>query len=370
MAEQKLTVGFARRGYSASGGAEAYLQRLARGVVAAGHEVELFTTAEWPAEQWPCGALHRLGGTRPEDFARALQAQRRASPGTVLMSLERVRACDIYRAGDGVHAAWVERRDSFSGPWRRLARNFQGKDRALRRLERALFAERGAGEVIVNSEMVRREIIEHYGYPAGRIHLVRNGLPVDDFAPDENLRAAARRELAIGENALSVLFVGSGWQRKGLRFAIEATAGTGAQLLVAGRGEMKTLRAPHVRFLGVTGNVRRLYAAADIFILPTLYDPFSNACLEAMASGLPVITTCANGFSEILEPDITGTIVERADDIGALRKALHFWSDAIRRATARPEILRRAAEFDLTRNVRATLALLLQVAAKAASTSG
>src|SRR5437763_16213746 len=103
-------------------------------------------------------------------------------------------------------------------------------------------------------------------------------------------------------------------------------------------------------------------AAADIFILPTIYDPFSNASLEAMAAGLPVITTRANGCSEIVEPKVHGTIVERPDDIDGLSQALHFWSDQSRRLTARPALLERATQFDLSRNVAHTLDVLLRSA--------
>jgi UDP-glucose:(heptosyl)LPS alpha-1,3-glucosyltransferase len=99
-----------------------------------------------------------------------------------------------------------------------------------------------------------------------------------------------------------------------------------------------------------------------MFILPTIYDPFSNASLEAMAAGLPVITTKANGCSEIIDPKVHGTIVERPDDIEGLSRALDFWSDQSRRMTARPALLERATQFDLSRNVDHTLHVLLRSA--------
>jgi UDP-glucose:(heptosyl)LPS alpha-1,3-glucosyltransferase len=106
---------------------------------------------------------------------------------------------------------------------------------------------------------------------------------------------------------------------------------------------------------------------ADIFILPTIYDPFSNACLEALACGLPVITTRANGFSEIMEDRIHGSIVDLGDDVADLGNALEAWSDVTCRAAARSSILKRAAQFDISKNVEQTLAILVQVAAKSAS---
>ena len=107
-----------------------------------------------------------------------------------------------------------------------------------------------------------------------------------------------------------------------------------------------------------------------MFILPTAYDPFSNASLEALASGLPVITTRANGFSEVMEDKIHGSIIEQPHDVAALRQAIELWSDSTRRSAARSAILKRASQFDIATNVEKTIAVLLQAAADAAARSG
>jgi UDP-glucose:(heptosyl)LPS alpha-1,3-glucosyltransferase len=106
----------------------------------------------------------------------------------------------------------------------------------------------------------------------------------------------------------------------------------------------------------------RVYAAADIFILPTIYDPFSNASLEALACGLPVITTRSNGFSEIIENGVHGSIVEHAGDLLALRDAIRLWSDPSRRVPARSINSQLAAQFDISQNINETLAILCGVA--------
>ena len=105
----------------------------------------------------------------------------------------------------------------------------------------------------------------------------------------------------------------------------------------------------------------RVYAAADIFILPTIYDPFSNACLEALACGLPVITTRSNGFSEIIENGVHGSIVDYAGDLAGLRDAIRFWSDPSRRAAARSANSQLSTQFDILRNIEGTLQILLGV---------
>jgi len=92
--------------------------------------------------------------------------------------------------------------------------------------------------------------------------------------------------------------------------------------------------------------------------------------LEAMAAGLPVITTRANGCSEIIEPKVHGSVVDCPNDVNGLRDALHFWSDESRRLTARPALLERATQFDLSCSVAHTLEVLLHSRESAESTSG
>src|SRR6266513_4603620 len=134
------------------------------------------------------------------------------------------------------------------------------------------------------------------------------------------------------------------------------------RLLVAGRGNKRSYKSKRVQFLGEVSDLVRLYAAADIFILPTIYDPFSNACLEALACGLPVITTRANGFSEIIEDSIHGSIVDHAGNLVGLRDAIRLWSDPSRRAAAMSTNSQLAAQFDISQNINETLAILSSAA--------
>jgi UDP-glucose:(heptosyl)LPS alpha-1,3-glucosyltransferase len=370
---KRLSIGFVRRGYSESGGAEAYLKRLARGVVETGYHAQLITTNEWPQNEWPFGAVHRLQSGSPIGFANGLEQIRPQLRLDVLMGLERVWNCDVYRAGDGVHRAWLARKRKFELPLERFVRDFNRKHRHILQLEGALFANRGAGRVIVNSHMVKNEIVDLYGYPTDKIDIVRNGVPVRHFRFDSGLREAARDELKIKPDQIALLFAGSGWERKGLRFAIAAMALCRSRkmlLLVAGRGNQRYYKSKRVKFVGEVADLARVYAAADIFILPTIYDPFSNACLEALACGLPVITTRDNGFNEIIEHGLHGSIVDSASDLTGLCEAIQFWSDAERRAATRSTNHQRAARFDISANVARTLEILVQAAANAASTSG
>ena len=370
---KRLRIALVRRGYSPSGGAERYLKRLARGVTEAGHDVQLIATNEWPEDQWRFGSVTRLRAESVLGFADELEEIRPQLHYDALFSLERVWSCDVYRAGDGVHRAWLARRRNFELPLKQFVRALNRKHRDLLQLEESLLADRKAARVIVASKMVKDEIVDLYAYPPGNIDIVRNGVPVDRFRFDPELREKARDDLKLKPDQIALLFAGSGWERKGLLFAIQAMAlckNKKLRLLVAGRGNetlyktarLRFWREEPVRFLGEVAEVARLYAAADIFILPTIYDPFSNACLEALACGLPVITTRSNGFSEIVEDSVHGSIVDNAGNLVGLRDAIRFWSDPSRRAAAHSENIERASQLDISRNVEQTLKVLMAFA--------
>ena len=366
---RKLTIAFARRGYSPSGGAENYLKRLAQGIVDLGHDVQLMATDDWPPNEWPFGSITHLRATSAIGFADELEKLRPQLGCDVLTSLERVWRCDVYRAGDGVHKAWLNRRRKFEMPLQRFVRGMNRKHQEISELEESLFAKSGAGRVIANSEMVKKEIVDLFGYPADKIEIVRNGVPLEKFRFDPALREKSRTDLKLKPDEIALLFAGSGWERKGLRFAIEAMElchDRKLRFIIAGRGDARGYKPKRfftkepVRFLGEVADLCPIYAAADIFILPSIYDPFSNACLEALASGLPVITTRDNGFSEIIENDVHGSIVDLPNNVAALRDAIRFWSDESRRLTARSPIIERASQFDISKNVEQTLAILLR----------
>src|SRR4030095_7466551 len=141
------------------------------------------------------------------------------------------------------------------------------KHRDAVELERALFSG-GARRVIANSQMVKREAEEYYGYPADRIDLVPNGIPLVDFHPDLEARSRRRKIMQLRDDEIAVLFVGSGWERKGLRYATEAVGSLGEKfrLFVAGRGRGRKVGGRAVQYLGAVRDLPSLYAAADIFL--------------------------------------------------------------------------------------------------------
>jgi UDP-glucose:(heptosyl)LPS alpha-1,3-glucosyltransferase len=352
-------ISLVRRGFSPTGGAEAYLKRLGRSLNSAGRNPTLYSTKEWPRAEWTYGKIVHLKGRTPIEFADSLRAAR--EPDEILFSLERVWECDCYRAGDGVHRLWLDRRVAHESFWSSKFRFLNRKHPQILKLENSLFRSGGARIVIANSNLVKNEIIREFQFPPNRITVIHNGLPDIHFKAKPVARSASRSDWGMYGNELAVLFVGSGWGRKGLQYAIQAVNKINqrdVRLIVAGTDKKKLDSSGRIRFLGPVREMASVYAGADLFILPTVYDPFSNACLEALSFGLPVITTPLNGFAEIMVPGVHGDIVRDPANIDGLVAAILEWKDLAKRATARPACIELAQAHSMEGNVKATLRLL------------
>jgi UDP-glucose:(heptosyl)LPS alpha-1,3-glucosyltransferase len=348
---------------------EAYLKGLAEGLLREGHRVVLLGTGTWPVEEWPGGEILQCKGGTLTEYSDEVVRQK-ASSGVIfdlILSVEKVPGCDLYRTDEGLHAAWLAQRCGYISPWARLFQRISPKHREKLRLEKQLFTPTATRRVISLSEKINREIGEYYGYPADQISMIRNGVPSRGVTtPDQ--RKAARKELGIRQDEKIVLFVGTGWERKGLRFAIaavESLSDSMVKLFVAGKGNEKRYASPSVRFLGSVSQMATIYDAADLILFPTTFDPFPLATLEALSAGLPVITTAANGVSEIMTPGVHGEVISEPSDIAALDAALRKWfgnvSDPARSGQVRLDCSALASEFTLERNLRETLAVIREV---------
>jgi len=362
-----MNITLVRRGYSPTGGAENYLKRFARALTEAGHNISLLCTDDWPEAEWLYGEVVHLKASTPIRFANAVRRQRK--PGSLLFSLERIWECDCYRAGDGVHRAWLTRRAAFEPAVKRRLRFLNRKHSGILELEESLFKQRGALHVITNSHLVKNEIVQEFAYPEEKISVVYNGLSAARSALAPNAREQARRRWGL--NQPTILFAGSGWGRKGLRYAIQAVRGLpSVQLIVAGSGKKPSNPPRNVVFLGPIDEMSQAYLAADVFVLPTIYDPFSNACLEALSFGLPVITTTANGFSEIMVPGVHGEAINHPNNIEALRASIQSWTSTAKCSQASNACKELAAQYTIGRNVHETVQVLQRVERKEFSHRG
>jgi UDP-glucose:(heptosyl)LPS alpha-1,3-glucosyltransferase len=369
-----VRIALIRQRYVSSGGAERYLAQLVTGLAGAGHDIHLF------AGRWadpPAGVtLHRVPILRGPAFLRVLSfawaAHRMTRRGAfdLVHSFDRTIRPDIYRAGDGCHRAWLDRRRALSPTPLRSLDRVNPLHIVLLALERHLFVG-GCRRVIANSRMVREEILRYYGTPASTVEVIYTGVDLGRFHParTEAERTAQRRQQGVGPDDPVVLFVGSGFERKGLRLLIQAVGRLrgirGLRLWVLGKGDPLRPRAAadrlgiadRVCFAGPVPDPERWMAAADLFVLPTIYDPFSNACLEALACGLPVVTTAGNGAAEVLEEGRSGAVLPDPRDVEGLADRITEFLRLDRRDERRAAARAAAEGFPGEGHVKEVLAL-------------
>jgi glycosyltransferase involved in cell wall biosynthesis len=196
--------------------------------------------------------------------------------------------------------------------------------------ERLVLRPKLTGMVVAVSPQIAEEVTRHLGFTLSQVRVVPNGVDSDTFRPDPKIRQAERRTWGVSDRDFVALFVGNEWREKGLKVAIEAVADLpDCRLAVAGDGDIAHFRAiaadhgagDRILFLGRRADVSRCYAAADAFLLPTAYEAFSLASLEAAASALPLLVTEVNGASELITPDVTGWFISR-DDPNDIRRRL------------------------------------------------
>jgi len=361
-------------------GSERRYGELLRGLERRGCELHLF------ARRWDEGAArniacHRVPVRGPAAISPLLFAlsaflvtRRWRSRLDLVHSHTQSLGDDVVSPGGGAYRAYLHAigRD----PWGRAAGSaWRPQDYARVLVERRQF--RSVRRIVTNSAWSRRVLGETYPFAAARTRCVYNGVDTEHFSPRirDELRSATRARLGLTSREVAFLLVGAGIHRKGVLELLEAFGTLGpvaARVVVVGRrsGGDDAAIVRTVSRLGLEGRVlcrdfaadpRPYYAAADAFVLPTKFDPFSNATAEALACGLPVITTAANGVSELVTHGREGFVDLDPHDVGALARALERMLDADRAPMG--EAARALAEtLTWERHVDAMLALYAEVA--------
>ena len=321
------------------GGAERYAIRLAEGLHEE-HEVHVFTS-QWDDSAVAGLIFHRVPTGRGPAFLKLLRfhwgcrRQIRGEHFDVVHALAQTYPVDVYRMSDGLFRHWL----SLQYP-NRLQRLLRCLLRPVYffnlAAEKKILKEGGARLLIANSDLCRRQAIDDYSVSPDRIDRVYNSVDLKTFHPGvKRFRSQIRKEYGIDPDAPLLLFSAMNFSRKGLAELIKSLAEVSAsfpnvRVMILGKGDPRPYRKL-ARTLGVeerlifTGPVKDpapYYGAADLFVLPTHYDPFANVCLEAMASGLPVVTTRQNGASELIEEGVNGHTVESADQIDGLAEKI------------------------------------------------
>jgi len=307
---------------SGGGGAEKYGSMVAHELVRRGHQVTIFSE-EFSGEtskslHWvkvPCMDLFSLCPAMR--FHKAVQAVLDRKAFDVVYALCRTYPCDVVRVTEQVHSIWMPMHYS------PLAR-FNPRHRGILKLERKTYSPLNTGWIVTNSELLKSQIVEAYNFPADRIHMIRNGLDRKVFSPPNGAERHSFRERLKLRDEFTMLFAAANFKIKGLEQALRVFAGLepslkarSVLLVVGGDSAAKWARlasrlglGDKVHFLGERKMMREFYAASDLLLYPSMYETFSNVCLESLACGLPVLTTAMTGAAELVKEGSNGYVVK------------------------------------------------------------
>jgi UDP-glucose:(heptosyl)LPS alpha-1,3-glucosyltransferase len=305
--------------------------------LAARHDVTVFAN-EWDAEP-PAGSFryHAVPARRRPDFLYGLAFFKSCS---ALLHPDEFDAVGTFGCvaplggvywAQSVHPSWLDRSKSFRKPLSpaRIKQRLNPLHPVLLQLEEKHFRGRTDSggknyrKIVATTPEVKSDLNSYYGVPAEDVVVIPNGFSPDEFSDDMRRarRGSSRSELGIEDGEIVLLFIANELERKGyatILRAMQILKEFPLRLLAAGRfnaQEATELAASaglsdKVKIIGPTSDVAGLHAAADIFVLPTQYEAFSLAILEALGSGLPVATTQIPGARDAIIHGTNGVIID------------------------------------------------------------
>ena len=331
------------------GGAERYVVDLCSRMAKEGFEVHVY------AEKWDeeiVGIfLHQVKtppfpkSLRLLSFAIKATREMKSANYDVTLGVGNTLEADVLQPHGGVHWAWFWRSlRAYDHPilWmiKLLGRILSPKQWASGWIEDRPYKRGNYSRIVAISDMVKEDIIQRYKVPEDRITVVYNGVDIERFHPrNRRYREEIRKRFGVGEEFV-ILFVSHNFRMKGLSYLIKALAKIRKEdsfpfkLLVLGRDR----QGPYLRlakkmgvfgeviFAGSTDEIQKYYGAADLLVHPTFYDACSLTVLEALASGLPVITTSSNGASGIISDVQEGSVLDDPRNIQILAGGILFFS--------------------------------------------
>lgn len=330
------------------GGLEKYTLRIASAFSEQGYDVTLLTTH---SEQLQAHGSFKIinfpncsniSYRHLSQFDQLCKEWLQKNPCDIIFGLDRNSYQTHYRAGNGVHAEYLERRRKTDSLLKRISFHINPLHSKILSLEKQAYESSDLKVLFTNSQMVGDEILKHYATDPKKICVVHNGVewdemkkPFDEWA---NHQAQILTELGLDPYAFQFLFIGKGFRRKGLQYLLEGLSKITSrhyQLSVIGEDRetayfekmSEDLKIDDkVKFFGYRQDVIKFYQACDVLVIPSIYDPFANVTVEALAMGLFVVSSKNNGGSEILTAE-SGKIIDDIFNPKEVENALHIALD-------------------------------------------
>lgn len=340
------------------GGGEGYLAELANGLAERGHEVHIFAS-EWQNNNNRI-SYHTIPVIRYPKFLKdvsfVINSWRKMSnyDFDIVQVVGRALGMNVFNPHCGVEKAWLKQDIlSVSCPFYRflkhITRFFSLRQNFILWLDRKQYTGKCVSRIIAISDMIKNDIIKYHNIDPQKIKVVYNGVDLQRFTPDNRnkYRKVIRKRLSLGEEFV-ILYVSNNFRLKGLFTLIKSLGELKKSLrdfkaLIIGRGRDASYRKlarrlnclENLIFLGHVNEIEKYYAASDLYVHPTFYDSCSLVVTEALASGLPVITTRYDGASGVIDNGIEGFVMEDPMDYEALAEKISlFFDDKFRKKTS------------------------------------
>ncbi len=322
---------------ASAGGAEGMAVSVVRGLLRRGHEVQVVAATGRALEGCP---LHLVPRERHAETARAL--------GGLLLDWGLTVPADVHRLGGGLTAAFLKHNAMPRRPeirWlKRLLDRFSPKHwRSIRREDALL--RRPAARFIAVSEFVARQVRERVPDVGDRLAVLYNGVDVNRFQPGnrDRFRQELRREWGVPEDAVLFLFVAHNPRLKNFQllarvFHLLTAELPRARLVILGKHRVMSGGAPWLVHAGAVAEPERAYAAADVLLHPTYYDACANVVLEALAAGMPVVSSAYNGSAELITSGVDGFVLPVDGIPGGAAAVVTEWAQAVRWLAVDPSL--------------------------------
>lgn len=368
------------------GGAETSTMQFVSHLARTGCRVSILTTS--PAQSTPDYAVvpirasRLLRSARTVMFARRSAAYVRSHPFDVVHCITPCPAADVYQPRGGTIPEMLERNAAIrTSPvkrgLKRLGQTANTKYFLLAGLERRLLTRRPAPWVIAISDYVARQLQGHYGFDPERIVRIFNGVDPDLTPAEERRdnRVKVRRQYGLDYDEYVALCIAHNFKLKGVHRIIEALArpaAVGVKLVVVGRDNPTPYAqlaqnlgvADRVIFAGPTQRIQAFLHAADVLVHPTYYDPCSRVVLEALASGLPAITTRQNGAAERIVDGQHGFVLDSPEDVAGLAERIGILADVQQRERLAARAAEAVRDISMKHHAEAVRALYDRVVAE------
>ncbi len=332
------------------GGGEGYLACLANQLVKRGHEVHVFTH-DWENSN-NLIQFHTIPAIRFPKFlkevsfvincCRALQTEN----FDIIQVVGRALGMNVFNPHCGVEKAWLKQdyqsmRNPFYRSLKRITTFFSPRQNFILWIDKKQYTDKKVSKIIAISDMIKNDMIHYHHVDPQKITVIYNGVDTRRFNPTKRdlFRNVIRKKLSIGDEFV-LLYISNNFRLKGLHTLIRSLdvlkqSHTNFKALIIGRGKKSTYHKlakrlncqDNVLFLGQVDEIEKYYAASDLYVHPTHYDSCSLVVTEALASGLPVITTKYDGASGLIDDGNEGFVLKDPLDYNKLAEMITVFFD-------------------------------------------